>query len=222
MTPEQAESWMLYFDLVGAPPERDIAEIKLDRIDLTFGNLSTMKSRLGYSVRDFLYYKKRSGNNVATLVEVETELDASGMITMNEEEKEVRLVLTRDKITELNVSITPVKLPPGTAFYEDFTDEPIDEYKDWIAELHEAGVGRGKLTCCTLSIPASYFIGSQFNNISMVAEYKDTLREDTVKTYSAWLQLEGRFDDIGNIISLHVVSQFNGSSNTIFNLCCIV
>jgi hypothetical protein len=41
---------------------------------------------------------------------------------MNEDEREVRLVLTRDKITERNVTITPIKLPPGTPFYEDFAD----------------------------------------------------------------------------------------------------
>jgi hypothetical protein len=33
---------------------QDIAEIELDRNDLTLGNLLTMKSHLGYSVRDFL------------------------------------------------------------------------------------------------------------------------------------------------------------------------
>jgi len=68
MSSEETESWTLYFRLIGAPPEQDIAEIELERKDLTFGNLLTMKSRLGYTMRDFLYYKKRSGNNVATLV----------------------------------------------------------------------------------------------------------------------------------------------------------
>jgi hypothetical protein len=31
-------------------------------------------------------------------------------------------------------------------------------------------------------------------------------REDTVKTYSEWLRLEGKFDDIANIISLFKLS----------------
>jgi hypothetical protein len=100
MSSEETESWTLYFCLIGAPPEQDIAEIELERHELTFGNLLPMKSRLGYNMRDFLYYKKRSGNNVATLCEIQTELDASGMITLNDEEREVRLVLSTDRITE--------------------------------------------------------------------------------------------------------------------------
>jgi hypothetical protein len=40
----------------------------------------------------------------------------------------------------------------------------------------------------------------------MVPEYKDTFREDIVKTYSEWLRLEGKFDDIGNILSLFNLS----------------
>jgi hypothetical protein len=54
----ETESWTLYFRLIGAPSPQDIAEIELDRNELTFGNLLTMKTRLGYSVRDFLYYKE--------------------------------------------------------------------------------------------------------------------------------------------------------------------
>ena len=134
---EETESWILYFQLVGATPEQEFAEVEIDRKDLTFGNLLTMKSRFGYSVRDF----ERCGNGVAKMIEIDDELDADGMITMNGEEREVRLVLSRDKITEQNVTITPIKLPPGTAFYEDFTNEPIDEYKDWLAKLHAEGVG---------------------------------------------------------------------------------
>lgn len=147
-TPEDTESWILYFQLIGTKNGEEFCRLEIERKDITFGNLLTMKSRLGYSVRDFLYYKKRCGNGVATINEIQNELDASGMLTMNDEEREVRLVLSRDKITEQNVSITPIKLPPDTPFYEDedFTDEPIDEYKAWLAELHAEGVGRGKLS----------------------------------------------------------------------------
>lgn len=113
---EETESWILYFQLVGATPEQEFAEVEIDRKDLTFGNLLTMKSRFGYSVRDFLYYKERCGNGVAKMIEIDDELDADGMITMNGEESEVRLVLSRDKIIEQNVTITPIKLPPGMAF----------------------------------------------------------------------------------------------------------
>ena len=105
---EETESWILYFQLVGATPEQEFAEVEIDRKDLTFGNLLTMKSRFGYSVRDF----ERCGNGVAKMIEIDDELDADGMITMNGEESEVRLVLSRDKIIEQNVTITPIKLPP--------------------------------------------------------------------------------------------------------------
>jgi len=164
-----------------------------------------MKSRLGYTMRDFLYYKKWSGNNVATLCEIQTEMDASGMITMNDEEREVRLILSTDRIIERNVSITPMKLPLGTAFYEEeFTNEPLDDYKDWLAELHTNNRGRGTLSCCT-SVHNCILINSlvaKFNNISMFPELCDMFREDTVKAYNQRLRLEGQLDDIGNIISL--------------------
>jgi hypothetical protein len=48
-------------------------------------------------------------------------------MNLQEDEREVRLVLTKDKIIEL--TITPIKLSPSIPFYEDFTDEPIDEYR---------------------------------------------------------------------------------------------
>ena len=150
MTPEESESWTLYFQLIGAAPDKEFAEIEIDRGDITFGNLLTMKSCFGYStMRDFLYYKQRSGNGVARLVEIDSDLEGGGMITMNYQEREVRLVLSKDPITEPNVSITPIKLPLGTPFYEDFTDEPIDDYKDWLEELHANGEGTGKLSCHT-------------------------------------------------------------------------
>jgi hypothetical protein len=36
-----------------------------------------MKSHLGYGVRDYLYYKKRCGNAVATLQEIDYDVDAN-------------------------------------------------------------------------------------------------------------------------------------------------
>ena len=101
MTPEESESWTLYSQLIVATRDKEFAEIEIDRGDITFANLLTMKSRFGYSaMRDFLYYKERSGNGVARLVEIDSDLEAGGMITMNYEEREVRLVLSKDPITE--------------------------------------------------------------------------------------------------------------------------
>jgi hypothetical protein len=196
---EETESWTICFDLIGAPPERDIAEItNVDKDDITLGLLLTMTSRFGYSVRDFLYYKKRSGNNVATLHEIETESDVSLMITINDEERKARLVLSKDRITARNVSVTPMKKSSGTTVYEDeFTNVALNDYKVWLAELHEDGKGHGKLSCCTSFRTTSYFIGTQFNNTSMFPELQDTFRIDTVKAYTEWLRHVGQLDDIG-------------------------
>jgi hypothetical protein len=173
---EETESWTLCFRLIGAPSEKDICEIsKVKKDDVTFGNLLTLKSRLGYNMRDFLYYKKRSGNNVATLHEIETESDVSLMITINDEERKARLVLSKDRITARNVSVTPMKKSSGTTVYEDeFTNVALNDYKVWLAELHEDGKGHGKLSCCTSFRTTSYFIGTQFNNTSMFPELQDT------------------------------------------------
>jgi len=81
---------------------------------------------------------------MAKLVEIESKKDAENMIMDNHEECEVRLVLTRTKITDLTVNITPRKVPVGTTFYEDFSDENVYEYKTWLVELREMGNGKGK------------------------------------------------------------------------------
>jgi hypothetical protein len=134
----------VYIDLVGAPDGWDFETVQIKRIDLSFGKLVTVKGRLGYSLRDFLYYKKQDRKNMAKLVEIESEKDAENMIMDNHEECEVRLVLTRTKITDLTVNITPRKVPVGTTFYEDFSDENVYEYETWLAELREMGEGKGK------------------------------------------------------------------------------
>jgi hypothetical protein len=40
----------------------------------------------------------------------------------------------------------------------------------------------------------------------MSLEFKDTFRKDTVKTYREWLSVEGKLEDIGNIIFLSKLS----------------
>ena len=129
---DETEYWTLCFNQ--KKPDRDIAEItKVNKNDITFGELLTMKSHLGYTVTVFLYYKKRSANNVATLHEIETESDVSVMITNNDDERKARLVLSKDIITERNISITPMKKPRGIEFYEDeYTNVPLDDYKVWL------------------------------------------------------------------------------------------
>ena len=60
---------------------------------ITIGNLTTMKSKLGYRSREYMYYKKRSAEAPveATHSEIEFNFDVEGMIKSNEEEREVRI-----------------------------------------------------------------------------------------------------------------------------------
>jgi hypothetical protein len=198
------ETWILYFTCKGALAREETIQYEIDRSDLTFGNLLTMKSHMGYGVRDYLYYKRRCGNTVATLKEIDYDVDANSMVESNAEEREVRLVLSRDQLTERNVDITPIKLPRNTSISEDFADESIDEYKDWLSDLHEQGQGMGKLCCCP---SLNDFCNGHITNISMIfADLKDKYREDTIETYKEWLRVQGQLDDISNKISFSKMS----------------
>jgi len=66
---------------------------RIQKSDLRFKTLSSLKDQLGYAVRDFLYYKKRCGRDVATLEPIDYIKHAKIMIQENEMEKEIRLVL---------------------------------------------------------------------------------------------------------------------------------
>ena len=78
---------------------------------ITIGNLTSMKSKLGYRSRDYMYYKKRSAEAPAeaTLNEIEFDFDIERMIKSNEEEGEVRIVLSKNPIADPSVAITPIK-----------------------------------------------------------------------------------------------------------------
>ena len=79
---------------------------------ITIGNLTTMKLKLGYRSRDNMYYKKRSAEAPAeaTLNEIEFDYDVEIMIKGNEEEREVIIVLSKNPIANPSVAITPVKI----------------------------------------------------------------------------------------------------------------
>jgi hypothetical protein len=107
---------------------------KIDRADIKLATLIAIKDRLGYAVRDFLYYKKRCGRDVASLQAIDYNRHAENMLQDNESEKEIRLVLSREEETTQQVSITPMKRPRQQ--HEDdeqpFMDEPFDAYKVWL------------------------------------------------------------------------------------------
>jgi len=78
---------------------------------ITIGNLTTMKSKLGYRSREYMYYKKRISEAPAqaTLNEIEFDFDVETMIQSNEEERKVRIVLSKNPIAAPSVAITPIK-----------------------------------------------------------------------------------------------------------------
>ena len=108
-------------------------------------NLITMKSDLGFGVRDFLYYKMRSGNAVATLKNIDCETDLTSMIQSNAREREHRIVLSTDEVREQTVVITPIKNTTNTSADEDMEDdESIDAYKDWFSYMHDREQAMGE------------------------------------------------------------------------------
>lgn len=60
--------------------------------DIRFETLISIKEQLGFGLRDYLYYKKRCGNDIASLEAIDYRRDAECMIRDVASEKKVRLV----------------------------------------------------------------------------------------------------------------------------------
>ena len=117
---------------------------------ITIGNLTTMKSKLGYRSRDYMYYKKRSAEAPAeaTLNEIEFDFDVETMIQSNEEERKVRIVLSKNPIADPSVVITPVKSNRVSSDHdeeEEVQESELDAYKDWLAYMHTRNQAMGEL-----------------------------------------------------------------------------
>lgn len=82
--------WTIYFQLKGQSEDDELIELEVDRVHLTFHNLMYFKEQFGYGSRDYLYYKKRCGGNVATIEPIEYLRDADKMLHDNAKEKEIR------------------------------------------------------------------------------------------------------------------------------------
>jgi hypothetical protein len=200
------ETWTLYFTCEGDPGGQESATIRISRDELTVTNLISMKLQLGYSARDYLYYKRRCGN-AATLHEVEYDVDANAMVACNEQERQVRLLLSKDQKIERNVNITPIKLPRMRPIREENIDddESVDAYKHWLKDMHKVNRYMGKCFVGLLYIKKWLYysiLEKHCTNISLVvADLKDIDRDDTTKTYKEWLRVQGQLDDISNITS---------------------
>ena len=119
--------------------DTEIVELVCDRSYITFSNLVLLKTKLGYSVRDFLYYLKRCGNDSASLILLDYDHQIEPMLAANEGEMKLRILLATDQPSELIMSITPMKRPRDTN-KENYIDvptaeEPLDAYKEWLENL---------------------------------------------------------------------------------------
>ncbi|WVZ49179.1 hypothetical protein U9M48_000556 [Paspalum notatum var. saurae] len=73
---ETGELWNILFECIGAPRHRDFVELGLDRAYISFFNLLRLQEQLGYSLRDYMYYKKRCGRDAASLEVIDTQRKA--------------------------------------------------------------------------------------------------------------------------------------------------
>ncbi|KAJ1254656.1 hypothetical protein BS78_K008000 [Paspalum vaginatum] len=93
------------------------------------------------------------------------------MVENNETERRIRMIMTKDPLIELSVSISPIKQATKRPMNEEpHAEENIDEYKVWLAELIEVYPELRK-------------------------EYTDDYRQATIKTYKQWLTTQNMLPD---------------------------
>ncbi|TVT97722.1 hypothetical protein EJB05_57017, partial [Eragrostis curvula] len=155
-----------------------ILDITIDKGAITFVNLSHFREQLGYSSRDFCFYKKRCGTDEANLEFVDTGREIEDMVqeVSNTKERKLRLILSKEYEPEgERVNITPLKRPREIQSDDDEEDdtigfdESINEYKDWLRDLLRDEDSR---------------------------DLHDDFRNDTIKTYTEWLRDEGKLREI--------------------------
>ncbi|XP_020393666.1 uncharacterized protein [Zea mays] len=163
------EIWTLKFHCIGAQPGKEIVTVNIDKAYVAFYNVVYIKSKLGYSGRDFLFYKKRCGIDRSRLLALDY-IHQEAMLSDNMDERKISFVLTKDPPSDLEVSITPIKRPRQRTNVDEETIEVlIDAYKEWLAIL-------------------------QHDNPE--TDLMDDFREDTIKTYKEWLRHQGDLPDI--------------------------
>jgi len=143
------DMWTIHFQCKGRPEEDEFISADMDRAQISYFNLVHFKEQLGYGARDFLYYKKRCGGDVARLEPIEYLRHAETILQDNAADKEIRLVLSREPELEENVSITPIKRHGGKRKHDQSgTDEHLDAYKVWLAKLRAKDPDIGKIILC--------------------------------------------------------------------------
>ena len=79
-------------------PEEKLVIGTMDRPDLSFANLLTIKAALCYGTRDYLYYKNRCGNDRATYGGLDILKNLKDVTENMEYEKKIRILLTSEEL----------------------------------------------------------------------------------------------------------------------------
>ncbi|XP_039771101.1 uncharacterized protein LOC120639140 [Panicum virgatum] len=173
------ETWTIILQRYGATTaDTEFVELVCDRSYITLANLVLLKTKLGYSMRDFMYYLKRCGNDSASLILLDYDHQTESMMAANEVERKLRLLISTEQPSELMKSITPMKRPRGTTTKSRIdvptAEEPIDAYKEWLEILQQE---------------------------QLEMEFRDDYRDETIETYKEWLRRKGYLRDICKIYS---------------------
>uniref|UniRef100_A0A0A8Y9T3 Uncharacterized protein n=1 Tax=Arundo donax TaxID=35708 RepID=A0A0A8Y9T3_ARUDO len=152
------DTWTLVFHCPGKPAAEEFFRKEVDKDDICHYNLILLVEKLGYAARDFLYYKRRQTSKVASLQLIDYDADVARMVREHESERKVRFILTKEQLTELKVSISPIKRSrgppvreetlnaykewlklqdPNLGFKDDFREKTIEAYKEWLEEQGE-------------------------------------------------------------------------------------
>lgn len=152
--------WKVHVDCWGANGniERKI-EFSLDQAQIDFFTLFTLKDQLGYCAQDFLYYKKRRGDDgEASAEKIGFNRDAAAMLQYlgSCQERKLRLIMSKQE-TVGPVNITPLKRSRFTEHVECAHDDDdaddfdsISQYKLWIQD-QDKDCGESDDDCTTLS-----------------------------------------------------------------------
>ena len=143
------DRWIMHVICKGSEEGEELVKsFKIDKTQITLGNVTTLKSKLGYGSRDYKYFMKRSVDDPtgATLHDIEYDIDVVEMIDSNQDEREIRLVFSKNPAVDRCVEITPIKkrVSSDDDEEEELQDYELDAYKDWLDHMHTRKEGLGE------------------------------------------------------------------------------
>jgi len=213
------DKWTIYVVCNGTEEgEQFHRSFSIEKSLLTLRNLITLKSKLGYGSRDYMYYKRRSVDDreSAILQEVEYDVDLSDMVDSCQDESEIRLVLSKNQANDLCVAITPIKKKKGSSDDEEDEAFDLDGYKGWLAYLHSKGEALGELHKSLVYMCMDFAMCTHGSYYCSFLELQDIYREDTINTFIERLKVQGDLDDISNIL----MTNYNSFAS--FKLCLLI